>query len=113
MMANADPVEINGIWYYLVPIEKEAEVTTGNYSGSVVIPPSVTYEGKTYSVSSIGYTAFQNCKYLTSVTIPNSVTSIGEYAFSGCSSLTSITQPYLYNHSQQRDIHRRWCFLRL
>ena len=36
---------------------------------------------------------FQNCKKLTSVTIPNSVTSIGQNAFDGCSGLTSITIP--------------------
>ena len=42
----------------------------------------------TYSVTSIGSYAFQNCKSLTSIEIPNSVTSIGSYAFSGCSGLT-------------------------
>ena len=37
--------------------------------------------------------AFNNCTFLTSVTIPNSVTSIGSNAFSSCSSLTSVTIP--------------------
>ncbi|MBR3938887.1 MAG: leucine-rich repeat domain-containing protein, partial [Bacteroidales bacterium] len=60
---------------------------------SVVIPSTVTYQGTTYSVTSIGYEAFYNCRGLTSVTIPNSVTSIGNYAFSGCSGLTSVTIP--------------------
>ena len=60
--------------------------------GAVVIPSQVTYNGITYSVTSIGGSAFTNCS-LTSITIPNSVTSIGWYAFSGCSSLTSITIP--------------------
>ena len=41
----------------------------------------------------IGSNAFENCRSLTSIAIPNSVTSIGSYAFSGCSSLTSITIP--------------------
>ena len=60
------------------------------YSGNVVIPESVKYNGKTYSVTSIGEFAFCDCSSLTSITIPNSVTSIGDSAFSGCSSLTYI-----------------------
>ena len=45
------------------------------------------------SVTSIGNSAFYKCTSLTSITIPNSVTSIGGYAFESCSSLTSITIP--------------------
>ena len=42
------------------------------------------------SVTSIGEGAFEYCYRLTSIVIPDSVTSIGDYAFYECSSLTSV-----------------------
>ena len=57
---------------------------SGEYSGNVVIPESVTYNGASYPVTSIGSSAFSGCSGLTSVTIPNSVTSIGYSAFRIC-----------------------------
>lgn len=85
---------INGIYYNFSG--DKAEVTYKNtsynsYTGDVVIPESVVYNAKTYSVTSIGEYAFYRCSGLTSVTIPNSVTSIGEAAFYDCSALTSVT----------------------
>ena len=44
-------------------------------------------------VTSIASNAFYNCRYLNSITFPNSVTSIGDYAFYYCSGLNSITIP--------------------
>ena len=63
------------------------------YFGEISIPSTVTYNGITYSVTSIGTYAFYESYYLTSVTIPSSITSIGEHAFHKCYSLTSIDIP--------------------
>ena len=87
--------------YYNITSDNTIEVTyysstttDNNYvSGDVVIPSSVTNNGTTYSVTSIGDAAFSDCSGLTSVTIPNSVTSIGERAFASCSGLISVTIP--------------------
>jgi serine/threonine protein kinase len=45
------------------------------------------------SVTSIGDSAFEDCRSLHSITIPDSVTSIGDSAFSGCEFLQSVTIP--------------------
>ena len=60
------------------------------YYGSVVIPESVTYNGITYGVTSIGSDAFQSCSGLISVTIPKSIKTIGHSVFYGCGNLASI-----------------------
>ena len=91
--AAAYDCEVDGIYYNLDGTT--ASVTNKNtsysYSGNIVIPESITYEGNAYSVTSIGDWAFAYCSGLISVTIPNSVTTIGYYAFENCSGLTSIT----------------------
>ena len=98
--AAAHDFEVDGIYYIING--NEATVTfrgtsyyeySNEYSGSVTIPSSVTYNGTIYSVTSIGVLAFYNCSGLTSVTIPNPVTEIGYSAFSGCRGLTSVTIP--------------------
>ncbi|MBO4661169.1 MAG: leucine-rich repeat domain-containing protein, partial [Bacteroidaceae bacterium] len=104
-LSRANGTKINGIYYVLNSSTKTASVTyTGTagsynpsstaYIGSITIPSAVTYNSTTYSVTSIGGSAFSNCNSLTSITIPYSVTSIGGSAFSNCNSLTSITIPY-------------------
>ena len=82
--ALAYDVKVDGIYYDI--FSEIAWVISGEekYSGEVVIPSSITVEGKEYTVASIGYRAFNGCSGLTSVTIPNSVTSIGEDAFAYC-----------------------------
>ena len=58
-------------------------------SGELVIPS--TYNGQ--KVVKIGNNAFDNCKKLTKVVIPEGVTSIGESAFEGCVALANVEFP--------------------
>src|SRR5574344_1290635 len=86
---------VSGGIYYNKTSDSTVEVTYKSnqylsYSGNVIIPEKETYNGITYSVTSIGDDAFYNCTDLTSVTIPNSVTLIKIGAFCKCASLKSI-----------------------
>lgn len=89
MMVNASTkAEIDGIWYELNSDDNTAGVirceSDVDYSGEVIIPDKVTYEGVGYSVTTIKNGAFFWCFDLTSVAIPSTVTKIGGSAFSGC-----------------------------
>ena len=85
-------------------------------TGNITLPSSVTNNGVTYTVTSIGRYAFnrcplsgelvipstvtairkgafEDCRSLVSINIPDSVTNIGEWAFKGCTSLITVTIP--------------------
>ena len=89
---NDDGVEI---YYNYYNYGTELQVTYNSrdddnrgYEGNVNIPETITYNGHTYNVTTIGNDAFRGCTRLTSVSIPNSVTTIGDDAFSNCTGLT-------------------------
>ena len=89
---------IDGVYYRLVG-NNEAVVTykgkypqsyNNEYAGHVVIPETVTWEGKKYKVKYIEAGAFERCDKLTSITIPSSIKSVGLEAFFGCTSLMAV-----------------------
>ena len=83
---------VNNIHYnFISGAENEIEVTywdyesgryggyTNDYTGSVTVPATVSYNSKTYKVTAVGRSAFVECSGLTSVSLPSTITSIGEY----------------------------------
>ena len=106
---------------YRVLNEQEVEVIGLKYRYGVYeiqIPSTVTavdWNNKTYTITTIGDSAFSDCNgltninipnsvttirngafqnsYLSNINIPNSVTTIGNGAFSGCDRLTNINIP--------------------
>ena len=99
MEAKSDEFTVDGIRYYYDYSTKEGEVSvtrsiSGKYSAdNIVIPSTVTYNGKQYTVTSIGDNAFSSCYNLTKVTIPNSVKTIENSAFEKCWNLKTVTIP--------------------
>ena len=102
-IAFAHDFEVGGIYYNILSEEDKTVAVTfkgtshyedsNEYTGGVVIPQSVTYNGSTYSVTSIGDDAFCACYDLTSVVLPTTVTLIEDGAFDTCYRLTSIEIP--------------------
>lgn len=97
MLASAftGDVQVDGINYFISTDEQTAEVINkdGGYTGEIVIPSSINYEGVACKVTKIGLNAFRGCSELSSVTMPNSVTEISVCAFEGCTGLSSVTIP--------------------
>ena len=78
--------------YFSYRVEDNNAITIIGYSGmdtELSIPSQI--DGK--SVISIGKYAFNNCKVLTNIIIPNSVISIKSHAFNNYKSLVSIAIP--------------------
>ena len=67
---------------------------TWKYTGDIVVPSKVkASDGKSYKVTGIEDRCFQNCKTVTSVTLPSTISKIGLYCFAGCEQMKSVNIP--------------------
>lgn len=91
-VAMAQKVTIDGITYKVKG--DHAEVTGSDKKiTEAIIKDVVTFEGKEYSVTEIEKAAFATRGQLRKVSIPNSIKIIGESAFDGCRYLTELIVP--------------------
>jgi len=76
--------EMDGL-YFKVTNEGEVVLTAGpqSYSGSVMVPAEVTYDGVTYAVTGIDSGTFANAE-LNILYLPVTIGNIGDGAFAGC-----------------------------
>lgn len=92
---DAGEVVIDGLLYVYDNLTKTAILTKCvNPDSEVVIPESITAEGQTYSVTSIGNHAFYGCSRLRSLKIPTSVSQIGYVIFDPFSSINIAIHIY-------------------
>ena len=78
---------------YTVEVTHRFASSGGYYSTTVSIPSNVNYDGKTYSVTSIGDSAFYSCTSLQYIYLPNTINRIGSSSFNRCTSFYSISIP--------------------
>lgn len=86
-----DSVSIDGLRYAL----NGSSASIVGYDGTITTltaPATITYQGSTYSVNSIGREAFKDCTTLTSADL-GAVTEVGNSAFYGCTALETLTAP--------------------
>lgn len=94
LVASAYDFSVDGISYNVTSeTDLEVEVAKGVDRSYVKIPESVTNNGITYSVTSIGDMAFYGSYNLNLISIPSSVIYIGSEAFDQCTGLTDFTLP--------------------
>jgi len=92
--SDSDIVELQSEDEILYTLDDEQ--MTGMVAGvpktqrEITIPEEIVQDGKTYTITRIGASAFTNNTNLSRVTLPNSITYVGEFAFSGCGSLCMI-----------------------
>ena len=88
---NAQTFTVDGIKYKAsgstVAVQKDA------YTGDLVIPETVDYEGKTYTVTSAAAAAFKQNEAITSIQLPNSITKFIKGQFSKCTNLKKVNIP--------------------
>ncbi len=122
-LSAATTIEVDVLYYNLLPDSVSAEVTypPGNYMShnpynpynpykmtTLSIPSSVSYNGKTYTVTTIGDHAFFGSSLVT-VTIPNTVTKIEWYAFGQSSNLITINIPNsVYDIEREAFYSTKW-----
>ncbi len=81
---------IGGIKYRFNSSSLTCEVIKGSYSGNIVIPSTVNFNGHKYKVTKIAASAFSECRALKSVSIPSTITEIGENAFFYCYNIEKL-----------------------
>ena len=91
--------EVGGLFYKTAKgysmdfVEVTGNPGGGKYSGDVVVPGTVEYDGITYTVKGVGNRAFEGCDDLRKVTISEGIYKIGAYAFYYSGNLERVILP--------------------
>lgn len=90
--AAQETITVNNIKYYIDNGEATIAVQDETLSGDIIIPESITHEGRSYTVVRTTNGAFQNTD-ITSISLPNNIKSLGNNCFKQCHNLISVKLP--------------------
>lgn len=93
--------QIGDLWYNLDTNTGEATVVrlkgssgSNNYKlTSIVVPETVPYDGRDYTVTALGPNAFYYCSSATSIKLPETLTAIGDNALMYCIRVVDLKLP--------------------
>ena len=60
------------------------------HESEITVPTNAEILGQTYRIRTVGDGAFEDCTYLTKVTIPEGIATLGHYAFRNCTMLARL-----------------------
>lgn len=93
--AFAYDFEANGLYFKMISVpESTCELAKGDtpYKGDIVIPETVEYKNRQFTIVSIG-DAFSGNKEVTNVVLPNTITLFNGGEFKNCTALQTVTLP--------------------
>ena len=97
---SADIFVVDGLRYRVVSKEKMTVSVSSTYTNeydtiteSITIPPSVTYNDTTYTVTSVDRFGFWNCLKMSSISLPETIDTIKYRAFAGLDKLEQVEIP--------------------
>lgn len=94
--AKSQTFQSNKVTYKITgdaTVEVAPNKTHNYYMGNVNVPQTVSYNGKSYTVTAVGHKAFKEMKHLSKVSLPASVQQIKSQAFADCNRLLSVNIP--------------------
>lgn len=100
----------SGYLYQIMSDGKLGVAPGGAYSGDIVIPSSIKYNGDLYTVTTVRRGAFykraetNNIGVITTITLPETVTLVGSDAFRGNNSLTAVN----YGKNTRIEVRSFW-----
>ncbi len=109
--ADGDTFTFQGL-DYIVLSESDLTCEVGpnadNASGDVVIPSTVSYDGKDYTVTALGTDAFALDLDITSISIPETVTLIRSGALMKMMKVTELVVPNSVTEIESRGVFGNW-----
>ena len=87
---------VNGVTYTLNTTAKTASLTSvvaGSVGSDLIVPPTIAYNGASYTVTGVDKYAFRSNEEVVSVVLPDTITTMGDSVFYYSDSIETVVLP--------------------